>query len=101
MAGQDFNTLFCAKYFGLSDNQLFDTPPGISNIVRYASGAVRYVQALFKDPDIKIRQIALGTAGRAHAGGISADNNKIHGSLPGFQYADVFKLSASDGHLDF
>jgi hypothetical protein len=81
MAGQEINALFVAKYLGMTYNQILDNPLWLRQIVRYASGAVRYVHGFFQNRYFQIRLISFGTAGSAHAGGVSADNDKFHGSL--------------------
>jgi hypothetical protein len=40
MAGEQIDALLIAEDISLSDNQIFDTPPGIGYIVRDPSGAV-------------------------------------------------------------
>jgi hypothetical protein len=40
VAGEQIDALLVAEDLGPSDNQFFDTPPGIGYIVRDPSGAV-------------------------------------------------------------
>ena len=79
MSGQYVYTLFFTKHFGLSYYQVLDTPPGIGNIVRYASSAVGYVRCGFQYRYIQVRPGSFGPAGGAHSGCISADDDKLHG----------------------
>jgi hypothetical protein len=81
MAGEQVYGLLFTKHLGFSDNQIFDTPPGIGNVVGDASRTVGNVQGLFKDGHFEIRHLAFRATGGAHAGSISADNDKFHGVL--------------------
>jgi hypothetical protein len=79
MAGQQVNALFIAKYLGVSYDQILDVSFRRRQIVRQASGAVRYIHGFFQNRYIQVRLIALGAAGGAHAGGISTDYDEFHG----------------------
>jgi hypothetical protein len=81
MTDQQVDVLFFPEHLGFSDNQIFDSPPGIADVVGDASGAVRDVPGFFENGNLQIWPAALGPAGSTHTGRIAADNNKIHGIL--------------------
>jgi hypothetical protein len=82
MTGQQVDALFFAENLGFSDNQFLDTPPGIADAVREASGTVRDVQRFFKNGHPEVGIIAFGPAGGTHAGRIPTDDDKLHKMLP-------------------
>ena len=73
--------LFFPEDLGMPDDEIFHVPTGIGNIIRNPSGTVRDIPGLLKDRDIHTGLISLGTAGSAHARGITAYDNEFHGSL--------------------
>ena len=76
--GEQIDALLITKDFSLANNQVFDTPPGIGNIIRDTSGAVRNVFGFLKDRYLHVRHFAFGLAGGTHAGRIAADDDKFH-----------------------
>jgi hypothetical protein len=81
MAGPQVDALLIPENLRFPDNQVFDTPPGIGNIIRHASGAVGNIPGGFKNGYVQIRQGALSPAGGAHSGCITANDDKLHNSL--------------------
>jgi hypothetical protein len=81
MTGQQVDSLLFSENIGFSYNQIFDTPPGIGNIVGQPSGTVRNIPGGFKDGYIQIGLAAFGPAGSTHPSCIATDDDKLHGSL--------------------
>ena len=81
-AGSQVDALLVPEDFGPPDHQILDGAVGVGNVVRHAAGAVGHVGGFFENGHREIRLVAFGPAGGAHAGGIAADDEKIHGSLP-------------------
>lgn len=73
--------LFLPEDLGMPDDEIFYVPTGIGNIIRNPSGTVRNIPGLLKDRDIHMGLISLGTAGSAHARGITAYDDEFHGFL--------------------
>jgi hypothetical protein len=82
MTGQQVDALFLTENVGLSNYQVLDTPPGIADVIRDASGAVRNIRGFFDNGHLHVGSVAFGPAGGTHAGRISADDDKVHKMLP-------------------
>jgi hypothetical protein len=77
MRRSQIDALFFPENLRPSDYQIFDSPPGIGNIIGQVSGTVRHIPGLFKNRYLQVRHGALCPAGSAHAGRIAADDHKV------------------------
>ena len=78
VADAQIDPLRLPEDLGPAHRQLVEMPTAVGDGIQHAAGASGNIVSLFQHDDIDVRCIAFNPAGRAHAGGITADHHKSH-----------------------
>ena len=84
VAGAQVDALLVAEGGGAAHHQVVQLAGRVGDVVGDVAGAVGHVRALFEHRDLEFRVVAAGAAGRAHAGGVTADDDESHGVTSSF-----------------
>jgi len=72
------DALLLLEHVGRSNDQIIHVPRRVRDIIGHASGTVGHVSRLFENHHLRIRLVPLETAGRAHAGCVTTDDDELH-----------------------
>ena len=84
VAGAQVDPLLVAEGGGAAHHQVVQFAGRVGDVVGDVAGAVGHVRALFEHRDFEFRVVAASATGRAHAGGVTADDDKSHGLTSSF-----------------